>query len=432
MEQDSKKNWQFVFKPAYDILIPDLILRILIFAYALFYLKERDLLDQFFVIAANLLLVLLTVYMAKRRKIALTSFLRMRLLSYKSVPDDNSEIQYEEPNIYIRTSVITDNAYLLAFFVLIPVLAGCSAFGILFCRTCENSISEFVVILITLIMIVFNSVLLHANQHQFISRKLLTVKLNGTKYKVSEKEEMIGFLNRKLSFRKPMKLYEMNDFLIIDCQKKIEIYKNRLESLSFESVFLGALSFASFIQISSQENFPFKKVLTVFKHFDVVIASDTIRTDIAFPLIVMGSLVSSVFYITVLIKRFAILKSLENTQLKIERAKAWNKYEEMSHEVKYTDQIQIELAKASEMSERINSNLNMASIIRKIGLYFFFTIVLIAAKMISLELFFILLTITVYGIFASSIMNGELEKIAEKLPKKMQFLTRSEFTSEKK
>jgi hypothetical protein len=27
-------------------------------------------------------------------------------------------------------------------------------------------------------------------------------------------------------------------------------------------------------------------------------------------------------------------------------------------------------------------------------------------------------------------MNGEVEKIAEKLPKKMQFLTRSEFTSE--
>jgi len=432
MEEDSKKNWQFVFKPAYDILIPDLILRILIFVYALFYLKERDFLDQFFVIGANLLLVILTVYMAKRRKIALTSFLRMRLLSYKSVPDDNNEIHYQEPNIFIRTSVITDNAYLLAFFVLIPVLAGCSAFSILFCRTCENSIPEFALILVTLIMIVFNSVFLYTNQHQFISRKLLSVKLNGTKYKVSEKEELIGFLNRKLSFRKPMRLHEMNDFLIIDCQKKIEIYKNRLESLSFESVFLGALSFASFIQISSQDNFDFEKFLTVFKHLNVVIASDTIRTDIAFPFIVMGSLVSSVFYITVLIKRFAILKSLENTQLKIERAKAWNKHEEMNHEVKYTDQIQIELAKANEMSERINSNLNMASIIRKIGLYFFFTIVLIAAKMISLELFFILLTITVYGILASSIMNGEIEKIAEKLPKKMQFLTRSEFTSETK
>jgi hypothetical protein len=418
MEQDSKKKWQFVFKPAYDILIPDLILRILIFVYALFNLEDRDLLDQFFVIAANLLLVLLTIYMAKRRKIALTSFLRMRLLSYKSVPDDNNEIQYQEPNIHIRTSVITENAYLLAFFVLIPILAGCSAFSILFC--------------ITLIMIVFNAVVLYTNQHQFISRKLLSVKLDGTKYKVSEKEELVGFLNRKLSFRKPMKLHEMNDFLIIDCQKKIEIYKNRLESLSFESVFLGALSFASFIQISSQEGFDFDIFLTVFKQIDVVIASDTIRTNIAFPFIVMGSLVSSVFYITVLIKRFAILKSLENTQLKIERAKAWNKHEETNHEVKYTDQIQIELARASEMSERINSNLNMASIIRKIGLYFFFTIVLIAAKMISLELFFILLTITLYGIFASSIMNGEIEKIANKLPKSMQFLTRSEFTSERK
>ena len=428
MENNHEKNWQFVFKPAYDILIPDFILRILIFVYALTHLGSKSFGDQFFVISANIFLVAITIYMARRRKLALASFLRMRLLSFKEKRDDKNEIPYQEPSIHIRTSKITDNAYLLAFFVLIPIIAGCAVFSILYCE-CNRPISGSYIPLASLFVIIFNAVLLYANQHQFISRKMISAKLNGSKYKVSEKNELIEFLNRKLSFRKTMKLFEMNDFLIIDSQKKIEIYKNRLESLSFESVFLGALSFASFIQISSQGSFKFGNIQNVFGDFQKIIDLDKITSDTAFPLIVIGSLISSVFYITVLIKRFAILKSLEHTQLKIERAKAWNKHEETNHEVKYTDQIQIELAHANEMLERINSNLNMASIIRKMGLYFFFIIVLISAKMISLELFFILLFITLYGIFASSIMNGEMEKIANKLPRKIQFLTRSEFTS---
>lgn len=429
MENNHEKNWQFVFKPAYDILIPDFILRILIFVYALTHLGSKSFGDQFFVISANIFLVAITIYMARRRKLALASFLRMRLLSFKEKRDDKNEIPYQEPSIHIRTSKITDNAYLLAFFVLIPIIAGCAVFSILYCEHCNRPISDSYLPLVSLFVIIFNAVLLYVNQHQFISRKMISAKLNGSKYKVSEKNELIEFLNRKLSFRKTMKLFEMNDFLIIDSQKKIEIYKNRLESLSFESVFLGALSFASFIQISSQGSFKFGNIQNAFGDFQKIIDLDKITSDTAFPLIVIGSLISSVFYITVLIKRFAILKSLEHTQLKIERAKAWNKHEETNHEVKYTDQIQIELAHANEMLERINSNLNMASIIRKMGLYFFFIIVLISAKMISLELFFILLFITLYGIFASSIMNGEMEKIANKLPRKIQFLTRSEFTS---
>ena len=130
-------------------------------------------------------------------------------------------------------------------------------------------------------------------------------------------------------------------------------------------------------------------------------------------MITIGSLLSSVFYIVVLIKRFSILKSIEFAQLKIERANAWNVKEEhelslksIKKAMRFTDQIQIELASANQICSDIQSNLSLTSLIRALGILSFFIVILVTADLIHHFLFVFSLLFAVYGVTATLLMNN--------------------------
>jgi hypothetical protein len=224
-------------------------------------------------------------------------------------------------------------------------------------------------------------------------------------------------------------LSDANDIIILDLQTKIKIYRERLENISFEAIFLGALTFATFGQLIVSVD-----KLGIFKNnIKKMIIEDpinilSIKGNDLLPLIILGSLLSSVFYVVLLLKRFAILKSIELAQLKIELANSWNAREEyhvvnvdesnINAAMKFTEQIQIELSNANKICSEIYSNLNILTFMRLLGLSSFFFVLLISAEWFNHKVFLIVLIITIYGIIITLLLNKTHLELRGIIPKR--------------
>lgn len=426
-ENYHKNNWVFTFLPAYNILIADLIARSTILTLTL---TNNDIIDVRTNLFLQILITAFTLWFTNRKVKGIKSFLSMRLLSESNNLSDKNTVIYSETKVHLLTTSLKDNGILLIILVFIPLLATISILPQFESLTIilGNNNREIIGFGIATFWFSGYLALYLLTYKKFISNKIVSIERNNLIFNNIERTEIIEFLNRNLSIKSGLALNEQNDFLIIDLQTRLKIYRERLENLSLEGIFLGALTFATFTQFISPESMnllgtdPEQIKNDLFGGISVYaetindpskwMIDNHLNSKFALAVITFGSLVSSTLYLIVLIKRFTILKMIELAQLRVERSNVWNQREEKeiaakqkNFAIKYTDQIQIELSEANQMAENILSNINLTSWIRTGGITAFFIILLVSAEMIEHELFVILTTFTIYGVMANFLMN---------------------------
>ncbi len=427
-------KWEMEFEPNYSLLLIDFILRVLIaipgiFGYFPF--------NAFFIVLLHIFTTFFIVYISKRRRSSIHSFLQMRLLSEQADEDNEDSSQsnlmrFKEINLHTKTVNIKNDGRFVFLLFLIPVAISISFFSNRgeFFHFISDQYRD-----ITAILLLFATGGLFyfyywVSKDVFISNRIKIISKNKKKLTKNKMSELLKFINRSTTLQENVHLSEQNDFLIIELQTKIKIFRERLENLSLEGVFLGALSFATLMQLISPENINtldgmghqvvegesyFSRMVSQLTDYGNWFYPDSLEFNLNFgiAMITIGSLLSSVFYIIVLIKRFSILKSIELAQLKIERANAWNVKEErelsvksMKKAMRFTDQIQIELASANQICSDIQSNLSLTSLIRALGILSFFIVILVTADLIHHYLFVFSLLFAVYGVTATLLMNN--------------------------
>jgi hypothetical protein len=144
-------------------------------------------------------------------------------------------------------------------------------------------------------------------------------------------------------------------------------------------------------------------------------------------LIAIGSIICSVLYISVLINRFVIILKIETLFSEINKAAAWNRREEdaLANEMRaqvegsgqvllekfegkrkyYTEKLQIQLAKCSQLGVKIETNIQVATFVRNIGLYTFFVVLLVGTMMLDPKFTFVLSFILLYAMVGSAFMQ---------------------------
>lgn len=152
-------------------------------------------------------------------------------------------------------------------------------------------------------------------------------------------------------------------------------------------------------------------------------------------LIAIGSILCSVCFIAVLLKRFPIIVGIENFASEINKANVWNTREEhiqlkkiefdiesklvdaVSNEVvigkyeerrdAYTERLQSQLAICELQANRLETNIKTISILRTFGLFIFYFVLSISTLMIDYVVSVFLFVILTYSIFGAQIMNDE-------------------------
>ena len=435
MVNPKKVKWLIEFVPNYSILIVDLIIRIILLIPVIMKIETFNYGLNIFL---QIFTTAFTLYIANRKSKTIRSFLEMRLLSDQSEDKEilnevkKKSIQFKNVELKTKTVGIREDGIFVFLLFLIPVLSVATIFGQFVVWKDFKFLQNIINVDLFSVLCVFITgplfyFLYWWKKDLFISRKLILVKKNGRILSKKKLGEFVEFISRKFTLNQEVALSEQNDFLIIELQTKIKIFRQRLENLSMEGVFLGALSFATLMQLIGPENIEvlseiafnkpgddkyFTLLLHQFNTNQSWFISKEIRIGIGIAFITVGSLLASVFYIIVLIKRFSILKSIELAQLKIERANSWNEREEneineknMLKMMRFTDQIQIELASASQICQEIHSNISLVSFFRSLGIFSFFTVILVTAGMIHHYLFIFSLFVTMYGFTASLLMS---------------------------
>ena len=119
-EENKNQEWEIVTVPGFDIILPDVISRLIII---LFGVPMEGEWGVIFVFISNLILLLFTFYFASRRSKAIHSYLKMRLLSYKVNGLEKEAIIFNPNSLKVRTESMTSNGFLTIFLVFIPVIS---------------------------------------------------------------------------------------------------------------------------------------------------------------------------------------------------------------------------------------------------------------------------------------------------------------------
>lgn len=419
------KRWEFVFVPSFNLITIDLVLRGLILSFSFPLILNGESIpfdDLVLLLVLNIITSVIILNVARRNRKAIEAFLEMRLIS-ESINIIDQKIGYNQVNVQTRLWKLRSNYKLVGIFLLSPLLA---ALPLLF-----DNYNSFKVVLF-IVMFICQACFLFFYRDNFISKKIISIKLNGEKYNPGKRDEVIKFLNRN-SVRNVMKyLSDANDIIILDLQTKIKIYRERLENISFEAIFLGALTFATFGQLIGSLDKKLSDFINECLYKNKILNDLTFNEKELLSLIILGSLLSSVFYVVLLLKRFAILKSIEFAQLKIELANSWNAREEyhvvnidesnLNTAMKFTEQIQIELSNANKICSEIYSNLNILTFMRLLGLGSFFFVLLVSAKLLHPDIFLIVLIITIYGIIITLLLNKTHLELRGIIPKRWSVL----------
>lgn len=187
----------------------------------------------------NIVLFLLTLYGTNRRKVSILNFIDMRLKVDEKF--GKSEINYSSNfNNTAFYFYVTLSAVVFLFSLLIFVIS----------RIIPNSESGTFIIVSLILTFVYGLVLRHYRMN-FISKGIVGVTLNGRKFSEEEVKEFMVFLYDE---KKEEEGYYVNDSLLHDIERNANIYKQRVETLLIEAVFIGALTFGTFIQLTSPES----------------------------------------------------------------------------------------------------------------------------------------------------------------------------------
>ena len=497
LSESNKDNWILTTSPNYIVFIFDILSRvgILFLFWDVWHKKMPEDLKLSFLIVLFVLMqivvLLITFYIAKRKRSTLEAFIEQRVLSYREKLETGfrkkDHVTYKKADVKLGVPKLNDDFFLTAIIILVSCCATV-IFGIFFRNYVNQDDWDLVYIICLLLPFFLFLLLFNRNKIFFVTSKIVSVQRNEIQFVGKEKTDFIFFLSD--DSQRDTELYEQNDLLIAEKKTQIDIYHERLKSLSYEAVFIGALTFATFIQLTSPENIDviYKHIAYGQKNVYHKVTSDTendtqgkgwtlraskkkleeeipksllfypsklissnqkesdsmpnqtnknqslsspspnndVHSDddvITFTLLIIGSLLSSSFYVIVLLKKFAVAKSIYKARESIDKASIWNIREEKYLEKEQlsdnssdkeknklevltaTDRIQIELAKSSSLIQNIGSNLRFSEATRHLGLYCFFSVLLIGALFLHQFIALFVLFTAIYGVLASYLIG---------------------------
>ena len=384
---------------SYQFLWIDITVRIVVFLIVLW--KKEFVWALLFL---NFSFLLITTYYLKRRFKGIQTYLHSRLIAY---PDFRQSLESKNKLFIYPEKSINKIKYSL-FYSFIFVLLSCS---LLFIVDNQLFVIKFVAVFLSAVISFYFAWRYSAI---FLKRDVSSVYIQGVKVNNKKLKQIKDYLNIE-DFINDSSLHFKNDMFILKLDKDFNIYKEKLETFLLESVFLGALTFTTFIQIIDDKNW--LDYMASFKLFlKNVLTSEIwegskLKETLGFGFLLVGSVISSIMYMVILMKRFPIIKSIENVRGHLKMAQFYNEKENnetslASKEI-YTQQIQVEIAKCEEQKILLDSNFRIVSFFRASGLLSFFMVLLVATMMISWVFFMTALIVVLYVVVAAKMIDDD-------------------------
>lgn len=245
---NDKKKLSIEFKINLKYFIPEFSIRILYLLVCILLLKANykpsesanSFLIALLFIFFNVVISALTFYRTYRSKSTIVNFFKMRIKSHKKYNDleINKKIDY---SIYY-------------IFALLATLLFCgSTICILFVLDLVSLSDRSVLIPIFFFIILpLNLFIFSRCKTNFISSEIKSISVEGKKLSIGEINSIKDYFRKKNENQK--NIYYENDSFLYELEEKSNIYKHRVETLLIEAVFIGALTFGTFIQLTSPES----------------------------------------------------------------------------------------------------------------------------------------------------------------------------------
>ena len=230
------KNLTIEFKVNSKNFYPEYTVRLLlIFIFFISKLYKSSDSDSSYIIGSlfvllNISISLLTFYGTGRRKKTILSFLKMRL---------KSSSEYDDFNLSKSTDFSKFHLFSIINAILFSVSIACF-FG-----------RGYIPVSLIIVTPVYYLVLWKF-RFNFISSNITNIYKDGKKLNENELANFNEFLFKKNESES--ELYYLNDGYIYDLEEKANVYKLRVETLLIEAVFIGALTFGTFVQLTSPES----------------------------------------------------------------------------------------------------------------------------------------------------------------------------------
>ncbi|NBX38625.1 MAG: hypothetical protein EBR54_04315 [Flavobacteriia bacterium] len=411
--QPDGEDISITLKSSYFLVFIDLLAKlfILLLGIVLFKVSFREpavgkYTYTLFIWFLNFLVLSVTVYYALRRLKGIQVYLKYRILAFPSYLQKQPSKRPEQHKLFVYSSS-NENKLAIAFlYALINTLITSPLLFLYPVNINFPLILSLVTFLVSFFMAWRYSCI-------FIERKILKASFLKKELNQEQLEALEeGYLNKEV-FVQDTSLEFWNDKFIIRLEKDFNIYKEKLDTFLLESVFLGALTFTTYIQlISNNDNWTeFTTTLSSFLSNDSIkIWQDhSLRQNIGFSLLLAGSVISSLFYMVILLKRFPIIKSIETVRWLLNLAKYYNTKEESEQnnypKEDYSKQIQFEIARCEEQKIILDSNFRIISMLRMAGLLSFFFVLLVATLMIDIYFFAFSACLLLYVIVAAKLME---------------------------
>ena len=386
---------------SYQFLWIDITVRIVVFLIVLW--KKEFVWALLFL---NFSFLLITTYYLKRRFKGIQTYLHSRLIAY---PDFRQSLESKNKLFIYPEKSINKIKYSL-FYSLIFVLLSCSPIFI-----CSKQLLEIKLVALFLTAVI-SFYFAWRYSAIFLTRDISSISIQGEKVNTKMLKKIKDYLNIE-DFINDSSLHFKNDMFILKLDKDFNIYKEKLETFLLESVFLGALTFTTFIQIIDNQKL-LEYMYSFNSFFNNELTSEIwngskLEQNLGFGFLLVGSVVSSIMYMVILIKRFPIIKSIENVRGHLKMAQFYNEKENnetslASKEI-YTQQIQVEIAKCEEQKIMLDSNFRIVSLFRASGLLSFFMVLLVATIMIHWVFFMSALIVVLYVVFAAKMIDDDTQ-----------------------
>lgn len=442
-----KKKVVLCLSSQYSLLFTDLILRIVILVFSLISSSFTNSISPFLIVLINLITILIYFYFIKRRKKGIVSYLRSRAIAYSDFGGLISNYKVKlKADKGVFNLLTTLSSIVLCSSIIVPLVSQ----DVIFVD--ENDPTS-VIYLFSSFIITF--LLFNYNHKNFVREDVVSVEINNETISNNKLQKFKGFLNNDFNFH-ANELHFKNDDWIIEINRKLKEFTTKVETFLIESVFLGALTFSAFLVIVGPEGFAeipkaemyqysldienkdsnievkseylMNEFIDAIINFRLEIVSEYFNDlEKLYFLIACGSIICSVFYIAVLVKRYPLIRNIEILSSGLDRARVWKKREETiltlelenidlpstSSKLKkviqkrkyYSNIIQDELANCERNKMEIETKLKLISFIRLIGLYLFFIVLFISSRIIHPNLSIVLSFILIYAIITAKLID---------------------------
>ena len=244
----TKKKLTVEFKINLKNFVPEFSIRLLYLLICILIIKanykpsesENSYLIAFLFVFFNVVISVLTFYRTYRRKATIVNFIKMRIKNHTKYNDFEIDEKIDFNLFYLIAFVaailfFSSTIYIFHVLDLIPISSNSLFFPIIF-----------------FIIIPFYLFIVSRFKTNFISGEIKAISVEGKKLPVNEVNSIKDFLKKKNEGQ--INFYYENDSYLFELEEKSNIYKHRIETLLIEAVFIGALTFGTFIQLTSPES----------------------------------------------------------------------------------------------------------------------------------------------------------------------------------